>query len=162
METELLRYFDGEKQGAIGFGLAGVIACLVGLVVWRSAAHYRAMLYPLLVVAAIQFGVCFVIYFRTAAQVDKLIEQLRRAPAEYKLAEGKRMTGVNRGFVVVEVVELVLFVGAVVICLVKQADARWFAVGLGLILQSSAMLVCDLAAHRRGVAYARAITELQP
>lgn len=161
MEAQLLEYFQGEQRGSIYFGSAGVVACLLSVLVWRYATHYRAMLYPLLIVAAIQIGVFFVIYFRTPGQVDKLLTQLRTAPIEFQTAEGKRMTGVNRSFAIIEIVEIVMLIGGTALCFLKRDDVRWFAVGMGLILQGAAMLVGDLEAHRRGDGYARAVAELR-
>lgn len=160
MESELLSYFEGERQGALGFGAMGVVACLLALVVWRWAAHYRAMLYPLLIVAAIQIAVCFVIYLRTPAQSQRLLAQLRDAPAAYRAEEGKRMAGVNLSFQIIEIVELVMMAAGLALCFGRRDDLTWFAVGVGLILQGSAMLVGDLTAHRRGAIYAKAIEAL--
>jgi MFS family permease len=157
MQQQLIQYFAGEKLGGLGFGLAGLIAVVLAALVWRSAVAYRAMLYPLLIVAAIEIGVCVALQLRTDAQVARLSEQLQRDPQGYREAELARMRRVNLSFRVIEAVEIALWLAGVVLAFTCAKRPALFAVGLGLILQASAMLVADLAAERRAHIYTAAI-----
>lgn len=59
-------------------------------------------------------------------------------------------------FKIIELVEVLALCAGIGLALAARRDAT-FAVGVGMILQASAMLVGDLAAERRGVPYAAAL-----
>lgn len=155
-----MTYFEGEKQGALIFGAVGVLAVMVSALVWRWGASYRAMVYPMLLIAAIEVGVCIGLQVRTDPQVARLTEQLRTDPAAMRKAELARITRVNTSFRIVEVVEIALWAVGVILVFAFRHRPAAFSVGLGLILQCSAMLVMDLVAERRALAYTAALQSM--
>lgn len=159
MQQQLHAYFEGEKLGGLAFGLTGVFAVLAAIGVWRYAAGYRAMLWPLLLVAGVELAVCVGLQVRTGPQVARLEAQLQRDPAGFYADEGRRMAGVMRNFKVIEVVELLALATGIAMAFLLSHREAAFAVALGLILQSSAMLVGDFAAERRGRAYVAALAQ---
>lgn len=160
MHEQLISYFEGEKQGALIFGAVGLLAVLISAMVWRWSTPYRAMIFPLLLIGAIEIGVCIALQARTDAQVARLTEQLRTDPAAMRAAELARITRVNTSFRVVEVVEVVLWIaGAVLVFAFRHSQAA-FSVGLGLILQTSAILAMDLIAERRAHVYTAALNRM--
>lgn len=160
MQEQLSTYFQGEKLGALAFGLAGVFAVIVAIAVLRLAPAYRAILYPLLIVAAVELGVCGALQLRTDSRVARLQEQLRSDPAGFQRAELARIRGLMVAFRVIEVIEIAMFLGGAALCFALRERPAAFAVGLGLILQGAAMLACDLAAERRAHAYLAALENL--
>lgn len=149
-------YFAGEKLGGLAFGLSGLFAVIVGILVFRYAASYRAMLWPLFLIALPEIGVCIGLLLRTDGQLAHLTAQLGADPSAFYSAEGARMAVVMRNFKIIELVEVLALCAGIGLALAARRDAT-FAVGVGMILQASAMLVGDLAAERRGAPYVAAL-----
>jgi hypothetical protein len=62
------------------------------------------------------------------------------------------MDGVQRNFVVIEVVEAVLVLAGLALAMLGRRDAL-VAVGMGLAIHGAVMLAFDLFAEKRGAAY---------
>ncbi|HEY4882061.1 MAG TPA: hypothetical protein VII08_00360 [Myxococcales bacterium] len=124
--------------------------------VFRWAAGHRAMLWPILIFALIQVGVAASVGLRTDGRVARLEAELARDPAKLRADEHARVTTVNRAFAATEGVWIALWLTGAGLALFG-GRATLFATGLGLLVEASAMLTLDLAAHRRSRAYAEAI-----
>jgi hypothetical protein len=153
MQSQLLRYFTEEKAESALFVAVGVVAIAVSVWLWRTGSAYRGMAYPLIGVALIQLVVGGTVFLRTEGQVAALTAQLASAPAAYQAAEVARMEVVMRGFALYKVIELVLFAVGVALTYAFRQRETLYAVGVGLVVQSSLMLVADLFAERRGDVY---------
>jgi hypothetical protein len=109
-------------------------------------------MYPLAIVGLLQLALGIGLYMRTPGQVAELRAGFDSNPQKTAEAELLRMRRVNRNFVWIEVVEGVfLLVGFGLVLGMKGRPAA--AVGLGLLLESAAMLAFDVFAERRGEAY---------
>lgn len=153
MQGQLVRYFSEEKAESALFMLVGVLAIVLSVWLWRTGSTYRGMAYPLIGVARIQLVVGGAVYLRTDGQLAALRAQLASAPAEYQAAEVARMETVMRGFERYKLIELGLFAAGVALTYVFRQRETLYAVGVGLVLQSSLMLVLDLFAEKRGELY---------
>jgi hypothetical protein len=165
MQNQLLRYFAAEKAESVVFVLMGVVALGVSVWLWRTGSSYRGMMWPLGLIAFIQLGVGGSIYLRTDGQVAALTAQLASAPEAYQAAEVARMEGVMGGFALYKLIELALFAVGVGLTYAFRYRETLYAVGIGLVLQASLMLVADLFAEKRGDEYleqVRALPALAP
>jgi hypothetical protein len=160
MQSQLLRYFAEEKAESAIFVLMGVVALGVSVWLWRTGSSYRGMMWPLGLIALIQLGVGGAVYLRTDGQVAALTAQLSSAPGAYQAAEVARMEVVMRSFALYKVIELVLFAVGVGLTYAFRNRETLYAVGIGLVLQSSLMLVADLFAEKRGDEYLEQVRAL--
>ena len=149
----LFRYFEGEKHaGALALAL-GLVAVAGAVWLWRDAGPYKAMLYPLALVGVIELGVGVGLLVRTGPQVAALTAELERTPEAAVAKERARIVRVNERFELIKAAELLLI--AVAAALIVFAGRPAIAgVGLGLLLQASALLVFDVFAEQRAHVYA--------
>ena len=84
---------------------------------------------------------------------EALMAQLASAPGAYQAAEVARMEVVMRSFALYKIIELALFAVGVGLTYAFRNRETLYAVGIGLVLQSSLMLVADLFAEKRGDEY---------
>jgi len=152
----LTTYFDGEKSAGLVLVGVGAIACVWAVVVRRGVSDAAGMFWPVVVIGALQLAIGAGLAARTPSQVAGLRAQMASAPSEMLAAETQRMQKVQRSFVVIEVVELVLLVVGVALALGFKGTYR-AEVGMGLALQAAVMLVFDLLAERRGALYLAAL-----
>jgi hypothetical protein len=150
-------YFGAEKSEALLFIAVGVVALALSVVLWRTRSRLRGMIVPLVAIAAIQLVVGTTVYSRTEAQVASLQSQWQAAPAEFKAAETSRMKTVMRSFEIYKMIEITLLASGLALVVALRRREFWFAVGLGLTLQSGFMLGLDWLAERRGHDYLRAL-----
>jgi hypothetical protein len=160
MQSQLLRYFAAEKAESVIFVLMGVVALGVSVWLWRTGSSYRGMMWPLGLIALIQLGVGGSIYLRTDGQVAALTAHLASTPEAYQAAEAARMEVVMRSFALYKLVELALFAVGVGLTYAFRNRETLYAVGIGLVLQSSLMLVADLFAEKRGDEYLEQVRAL--
>ncbi|MEZ4436675.1 MAG: hypothetical protein R3F65_30105 [bacterium] len=154
-------YFTGEKHGAVALLVIGGAALTAGLVLVATKSDYRAMAIPLGLVALIQLAVGVGLYARTDPQVDALVEQHTAEPTAMIAAETQRMGTVMKSFEIIKIVELVIIALGVALTYAFAHRPAIHAVGIGLIIQATVMLVFDLTAERRAVPYVDALHEAQ-
>jgi hypothetical protein len=149
-------YFEGEKQSGFLWGSVGVLAMSSGgYLLTRKTPVTRGAAYPLLAVGAIQTILGGALLLGTDSRVRKLDEKLAANPSSFRNEELTRMRGVNRTFVILEIVEAVLIVGGTALAIASRDT--WRGVGIGLAIQGTTMLALDALAHRRGAQYERAL-----
>ncbi len=160
MESDLIRYFTGEKNGSLCFLLCGVLALAVSIYLLRGTESLRMMAIPLSLVGLLQVGVGGSVLARTDGQVAALKDQLGTAPGAMKQAEQTRMKKVMRSFEIIKITEIVILaIGLLLALRFRHSDALW-SIGIGCILQASASLSLDLFAERRGEFYLSALDKL--
>ena len=157
MQDSLTAYFDGEKYAGLllaGIAAAGLVAAII---MGRAGPGVRSFAMTLGVVAAAQIALGVGLYLRTGPQVNRLSEQLRLdAPAFYS-AEGVRMGRVQKNFVIVEYVELVIIVASALAAVALKGRSVPSGVALGLLIGAAVVLAFDVFAERRGAEYVTAI-----
>jgi hypothetical protein len=160
MQEQLISYFTAEKQESLIFMVVGAGAIIVSILLWRNESSYKPMMYPLTAIALIQLVVGSSVYFRTDIQIALLSKQLRENPEQYRSEEIARMTIVNKNFVMYKYIELSLLSIGILLTLFVSRTNDWYAIAIGLIIQSALMLVADLFAERRAYEYVVSIKEL--
>jgi hypothetical protein len=156
----MLTYFHAEKQEALLFLLVGVAALLASGLLLRGDGPWRSMAWPLTAVAAIQVVVGLTVFLRTDAQLAGLVANLASDPAACRAEELARMSRVMWSFQVYGLIELLLIAAGVALAALQPGRQSLYAIGVGLVIQASLMLVLDLFAAQRGRAYLEAIARL--
>ena len=157
MEDQMLQYFQGERAESMLFLAVAGAAILLSVQLLANQSELRAMAIPLLAIAVIQLIVGGTVFLRTPRQVTQLSVQLDDAADVYQAAELRRMEGVQRKFRIYKLVEIIVIVAGIVLTYAFRTNVHLYAVGIGMIGQGAAMLVCDLFAERRADAYAEVL-----
>lgn len=157
VEVQLISYFAVEKLGAVLFMVVGMTAFGVSLWLHRSRQAWRGMTVPLVLIGCVQLGVGASVYLRTDGQVAQLRTQLQQAPEAYQAEEAKRMQAVVENFRLYQVIEVTLLIMGLALLISLKEFPWWRAIGAGLALQGTVMLVLDVLAEIRAVAYLKAI-----
>ena len=160
MQDLMLDYFSAEKSEAALFVVAGVTTIAVSIWLWTSGNAYKGMAIPLTAVALIHLSVGLSVYTRTDGQVAALQQQLQTEPAQFQAAETQRMAVVMKNFGYYKALEVFLFALGLALTFMFRDQMFWYAVGAGLILQSSLTLFLDLFAEKRGDIYIEALSKL--
>ncbi len=155
MSDQIVSYFSAEKSEAGLFMAVGVAALVASAYLLHGAGRYKAMAYPLIAIAAIQLVVGGTVFFRTDRQVASLQAQHAADRAAFVAAETSRMQTVIANFKLYKGIEIALLAVGILLTLVLRRSDLWYAVGIGLVIQSSLMLVLDLFAERRADEYLR-------
>jgi len=153
MEDHLMTYFMAEKQEALLFMALGAAALVVSFYLFKAESVYKGMIYPLIIVAAIQLVVGSTVYFRTDGQVEELAALLKDDPEKYKVEESQRMERVIKSFRVYKGTEIILLAIGIALTIAFREYNPWYSLGIGLIIESSLMLVLDLFAEKRAHEY---------
>ncbi len=162
MSESLLNYFTAEKNESLLFILIGIAAIAFSLYLWKTGNQYKGMAYPLVAIALIQIVVGGTVYFRTDDQVRILTEQMNSAPVDFRTEELAKMKKVNDSFKLYKAIEIVLLVIGIFMSYYFAESMTLYSVAIGLIAQSSLMLVADLFAERRAMQYVVRLQEFIP
>ena len=158
LTESLAVYFAGEKSAGLVLAVIGALALAWGGLIYRNGAgDLRGVLWPVMLVGALQLAVGVGLYARTDGQVAALRAQLDREPPAFLAAERPRMAKVQRNFIVIEWVEVVLLVVGVALALGRKGSVVPWGVGAGMVVQAGVMLAFDLLAERRGAAWLDAL-----
>jgi hypothetical protein len=152
MNDPIALYFTGEKNAGVLCVVLAVLSVALTLWVWRVHPPLRAIAAPLLLIGLIQLAIGLTLASQTRLQVASLRHDLASQPETARAQELARMDRVNRNFTRIKIVEAVLIVAALALILAFRSSAL-VAIGLGLLLQTSVMLVFDVFAERRAQVY---------
>ena len=131
MTTSLHTYFAGEKHAGLMLAAIGLVMLVASIVLVPARWELRAFAITLGVWSLLELAVGLGLYFKTGPQVAKLVEQLATDSAAFVHAERPRMIGVQRNFVIIEVVWLVLIVASAIAAVwLKQRTVSPAAQGL--------------------------------
>jgi hypothetical protein len=160
MDEKLICYFTAEKQESLFFISIGIIAFIVALYLFKTDSPYKGMMYPLILIAIIQLVVGGSVFFRTDNQVAALKTQLHDNPQAYKSEESSRMGTVMKNFRIYKGIEIFLLILGIILTFLFRDKNLWYSIGIGLIIQSSLMLMLDLFAEKRAHEYVFYIQKL--
>jgi hypothetical protein len=154
------QYYEGELQGGgqflgVGLGAVTVGGGLHGI----DDPRGRNASYALFAVAAIEIVAGAALIAASPGRARKLNAELasqRRLAIDHEL---KHMNRVHKQFLVVEAVEVAIAIASVATLGVglSRDDDTMIGVGAGLFSQGIAMLLLDLASHRRALRYRRVL-----
>lgn len=154
--SQLMLYFEAEKQAAVLIGSLGVIAGIFAAYLWVTASSFKAMAWPLILIGLAEIAIGVGLFIRTDPQVARLQEGFKVNPQATVQTEVARMTKVNRSFKVIEVIEVVvILVGIFLALFFRSRNLAFASVGMGLFLQAAVLLVFDLFAEHRALVYTR-------
>lgn len=158
MQEAIARYFTAEKNWCLVLAIFGLLALAFCVFLFRT--NFRAAVIPIGLVAFMQLGIGGGVYLRTDKQVDELRSTLERSPRKVQNIELPRMQKVMKSFISIEYIEIALIAAGIGLAFLFKERTGVFAVGLGLILQASLMLLFDLIAENRGAEYVAALKRL--
>ena len=153
MNAELITYFTGEKNGALLLVFMAIVSITGSYLLWHSKSAFVAMAWPLVILGAFELAVGAAVASRTPAQVQQLERGIATDKRITVSKELERMERVNRNFAIVKKVEVAFIVIGLIGAIAFPLGSTWSAVGLGLLLQSTALLVFDSFAHDRANTY---------
>lgn len=151
--TPLHTYFAGEKQGALAIGAIGLAALGFSYWAWSSQSVFRALVFPLGLLALVELAIAAGLYVRTGPQVATLVRGLSETRNETVAAEQVRMGAVMRSFDAIRIAEGALIAISFVLIFALGQRQRLMGIGMGLLLQASVLLVFDTFADQRGRVY---------
>jgi hypothetical protein len=150
-------HFGAEKFESWLFIVIGALAMATALVLLRRRSRLRGMAIPLIAVALIQIVVGSTVLLRSDAQIVRLQQQAREAPADFKRGESARMKTVIANFELYRRIEIGLLAFGMAIVVLLRNREFWFAFGLGLVAQAGFMLALDHFAEARAHDYFKAV-----
>jgi hypothetical protein len=164
LSDDLHHYFGGEKREGIAFMSVGAPAIVLGgALLAQDNEIGRGVAYPLLAIGVIELLAGVIVYTRTDRQVARLDAEFAKNPQAMRDAELKRMRRVNREFVFLKWLESSLMLSGVALAAVGAGTGHQqvLGAGLGLSLQSVAMLTFDGFAALRALPYTRSLERFQ-
>ena len=158
MRDAMHAYFTGEKWAGITLAIVGLCALVWVFLIRRGiGVDFRGMVWPLGVIGLLQVAIGVGLAAKTPSQLAGLESKFNAdAPAFYS-AETERMTRVQRNFVIIEIVEIVLLLAGIGMAFTQKPNPLLWGIGLGIVLQAGVMLVFDLMAEQRGSVYVDAL-----
>jgi hypothetical protein len=157
---ELAQYFAAERQGGFVLVALGLLSLGFAAYLWANRSAFLAMAWPLLVFGVLQIVIGLVVALRTPAQVAALDQGLRTSAAATVPAERARMTKVNASFQIIKAAEVAVIALGVLLVVLLPHSSAWAAVGLGLLVEATALLVFDAFAQHRAAGYTEWLAQL--
>ena len=149
------KYFNAEKNESILFIVIGVLAlCISSYFIFKLKQHYfNGMSYSFIAIALIQITVGLSIFIRSPKDILRVNQIVQTNKTAIKTDEIPRMNKVMSNFILYRWIEIALIVVGIVLYFVFQTSSIYKGIGLGLIIQSSFMLILDYFAENRGKIY---------
>ena len=155
-QHEVHDYFEGEKRAAGLLLAAGLGAFVTAIVLGAGEGPMRAIAFSVGAFALAEVVVGTRVYLRTDGQLQRVLRRLASDDPDVRRDEGRRMQTFLRALHRLGVGEgVVAGAGAL---LLATPDLAWVAVGLGLVLQGTLLLLFNRWAVRRGRLYVQALT----
>jgi len=120
MRDAMTIYFNGEKNAGMFLAAIGIAVVIAAATLFRARPDYRSLAITLGLVALVEVAIGAGLYLKTDPQVNQLRARLDANAAAFYAEEAPRMTRVQRNFVVIEWVEVVLLVVAAVVAVARK------------------------------------------
>jgi hypothetical protein len=148
-------YFQAEVIESIVIVALGSCAVLFSLYCWFiiSNAFVKGLAIPLILGGLIQLMVGVTIFLRSEKDAERVENFLVLEPQEIINQEIPRMERVMRNVKVYRYAEFALMLAGIAFMIARRKSETIRGIGLGLVIQASAMLVADHIAERRGEIY---------
>jgi hypothetical protein len=153
MHDAMTIYFNGEKNAGLFLAAIGIAVVIGAMVLLRARPDYRSFAITLGLVALVEVAIGAGLYLKTDPQVGRLRAHLDSNASTFYADEGARMTRVQRNFVLIEYVEVVLIVLAALVAVAQKRSHTVTGIALGLLINATLLLAFDLLAERRGATY---------
>ena len=159
MKESLLAYFEGERNGGLVLASVGVCGVVFAGVLSMERWNLRTFAIALAVIALLELGLGVGLYVKTGPQLAGLVDKLASEPASFYASEAARMAKVQRNFVWLEVLWVLLALGAGLLAVFKKTHPTPLGIGMALAMHATVFLAFDLVAERRGALYYAALQE---
>ena len=148
-------YFNAEKKESIYFIAIGFLACLLSLfyLFIKKEPYYNGISYAFISIGLIQLVVGISIYLRSDIDNVRVNYCIQKDRIAIKNEEIPRMKMVMHNFVIYRWVEIALIVISLFLLFYFASKTIGKGIGLGLLIQSSMMLLLDYLAEQRGKIY---------
>jgi hypothetical protein len=149
------QYFREEKKESVYFVCLGFVACFIALLflLVKKQPFYNAISYVFFASGLIQLVVGSTVYLRCdldTVRVSHFIEKEIKSINDYEIP---RMELVMKNFLIYSWVEMALIAVGIILFLLFESKSFANGLGIGLVIQSSIMLVLDSLAEKRGKDY---------
>jgi len=159
---ELTAYFTAEKHGGLLLVALAVASLALAGYLFATKSLFSAMAWPVLALGGIELVIGLTVAGRAAAQIAEIEAGLQSTRTATITAEIERMARVNGTFELIKKVEIAVIGVGVLLLIVQPAPATLGSIGLGILLQSTALLVFDTFAHHRAIHYVEWLIALPP
>jgi multidrug transporter EmrE-like cation transporter len=158
---QVAKYFDAEKSESIFFVVAGLVAILFAcyFIFVLKKPFQNGIAYSIAAIALIQIVVGTSVYFRSPKDIARVNEMIRTDMAKIQSEEIKRMKVVMKNFTLYKYIEMALILAGIGLLVFMKADLIK-GIALGLVIQSSIMLLLDFIAAARGDVYLKFLQSL--
>jgi hypothetical protein len=155
MIEQVRDYFNAEKAESLIFIAIGFFAILLSLylMVKQRGSFSYGVSTALIAIALIQISVGAGIYYRSNSDISRVETALKGKAIEAKKTEITRMEVVMKNFDIYRYVEITFILGAILLMYLTASQSFWAGLGVGLLAQSTIMLISDFFAERRGATY---------
>lgn len=160
MLPPILKYFRAEEDAGFYILVVGAVILLLSVWIWWSGTRYRAMAIPLAVFAILEVTVGATLYLRTDRQIDTLTEQYYSARERFAIEETARMERIMSAFGVYKIAEIAVLIAGLGLISVYRSRPSLAAVGAGLVVQATVLLIFDVIAAQRAQAYLDALRRM--
>jgi hypothetical protein len=164
MQVHLIRYFFGERRGALVLLALGGIAVFSALLLlaFGGAGPAWGLAVPLGAIGLVELAIGGGVFARADRRMAALSRQLESAVDSYRDAEHARMNRVLGGLRWFKAAEIAVLAGGGALAVVFRGRPALFAAGAGCILQALLLLVVDTKAEERAREYSAALRRLLP
>lgn len=150
MNEAIAAYFGGEKNGGLVLALVGAAMLITAIVFFPAKLELRAFAITVGVWSLLQLGIGVGLFLKTESQVAALLAQEKPAMVA---TETPRMEKVQRNFVVLEVVWVVMIIGGALLGWRLKGSHTVSGIALAFVINAAILLVFDIVAERRGATY---------
>jgi uncharacterized membrane protein len=159
---ELTAYFTAEKHGGLLLIALAAASLALAIYLFATKSLFSPMAWPVLVLGGIELVIGVTVAGRAAAQIGEIEAGLQSKRTVTITTEIERMARVNGTFELIKKVEIALIVVSIVFVIARPAPDTLGSIGLGILLQSTALLVFDTFAHHRAIHYVEWLIALPP
>ena len=160
--VEVQKYFKAERRGGVLLLILGTFFLCVSFYFLGMERFSYSVGFSIsfIVIALIQLGVGIVIFVRSPKDLARVEGYVNNSKESIQGKEIPRMKKVMRSFTIYLLLELILIIIGFLLLFVFNLGTLSEGLGLGLIIQTSIMLVFDLFALRRGRKYVTYLKKL--
>jgi hypothetical protein len=152
-QIKLLSYFSQEKTGGVLVLIAGIIAVVASVILYRNSEIYRGVAYPLVLIALAEIGLGIGLYLRTDKQVAILQSTYTNSVSDFKNIEIPRMEKVMTTFKIVKLSEVALLIISLILSFLYLKNNLIYSISIGIAIQAGFLFIFDLFAEKRAHEY---------
>ncbi len=156
------QYFMAEKKESVYFVAIGFLMCMLSLfyLFIKKEPYYNGISYAFVSIGLIQLVVGMSIFLRSDIDNVRVNYSIQKDLIAIKKEEIPRMKTVMTNFVIYRWVEIALIFISLFLIFFFASKTIGKGIGIGLLIQSSIMLLLDYFAEQRGKIYLDFLTSL--